>query len=429
MRIKRLQVEEGFLDGLDLEFKPGLNVLIGARGTGKTSVIELLRFALSAPAFTEQAAASSLQQALGVLAGGRVTVTAEQDGELISVTRQASSEEGVSDPRLRVTVMAQNELESVASQASGRLRLIDRLIPELAGPAKVESRLSAEVRSMTVELKGLLTEGLQLAASLEDLRTDPAELNVARMQQQQLLASVAATQDDQQGLIALQAEGARRAVSDQKLRQSITEVDAFHLAIRNASRLPSIQDVAESGDQLEAVRQALGAAVTNLRDAESLALSASRQLRELLNVNAQSRIGVEDRVRAIRSKLEQLQEGASALTRRVATLEEREAQRVALQQRIDERRAAFRRLFDERQSKYRDLDEARAQRSEMRRRRVAELSDALAPTVRIELTRSAITDAYASAIIACLRGSGIHYRAPRSTPCEQYESAGTCRGG
>lgn len=410
MRIKRLQVEEGFLDGLDLKFEQGLNVLIGARGTGKTSVIELIRFALSAPAFTEQAGANGFQQALGVLAGGRVTVTAEQDGELISITRQASSEADNSEPQVHVTVMAQNELESVASQASGRLRLIDRLIPELVGPAKAESRLSAEVRSMTVELKSLLTEGLHLASSLESLRTDPAELEAARLQQEQLLASVAATHEDQQGLTALQGEGALRAASDQKLRQSIAEVDSFLGSIRNAIRVPSIQDVAGANDQLEAVRQGLTAAATNLRTAEFLAESARRQLLELVAVNAQSRAEVEERVRTIRSKLEQLQEGASAITRRVATLEERDAQRAALQQRIDDRRVTFRRLLDERQNKYRELDEVRAERSEMRQRRVEALSNALAPTVKIELTRSAMSDAYASAIIACLRGSGIHYR-------------------
>ena len=38
MQIQRVQIEEGFLDGLDLNFTPGLNVLIGERGTGKTSL-------------------------------------------------------------------------------------------------------------------------------------------------------------------------------------------------------------------------------------------------------------------------------------------------------------------------------------------------------------------------------------------------------
>jgi hypothetical protein len=33
--IERVQVEEGFWDGLDIESTPGLHVSIGARGTGK----------------------------------------------------------------------------------------------------------------------------------------------------------------------------------------------------------------------------------------------------------------------------------------------------------------------------------------------------------------------------------------------------------
>ena len=43
MNIKRVQIEEGFLDGLDVAFALGLNAIIGERGTGKTSLIELIR--------------------------------------------------------------------------------------------------------------------------------------------------------------------------------------------------------------------------------------------------------------------------------------------------------------------------------------------------------------------------------------------------
>ena len=45
MQIDRVQIEEGFLDGLDVSFVSGLNVIVGERGTGKTSLIELVRFA------------------------------------------------------------------------------------------------------------------------------------------------------------------------------------------------------------------------------------------------------------------------------------------------------------------------------------------------------------------------------------------------
>ena len=78
--IEQVQIEDGFLDGLDVQFAAGLNVLIGARGTGKTSLIELIRFALGAPAFTEDAARRGKQQALSVLQGGQVTVVL-RDGQ------------------------------------------------------------------------------------------------------------------------------------------------------------------------------------------------------------------------------------------------------------------------------------------------------------------------------------------------------------
>lgn len=46
MDIERLQVKGGFLDGLDINFSSGFNVITGARGMGKTSVIELIRHVL-----------------------------------------------------------------------------------------------------------------------------------------------------------------------------------------------------------------------------------------------------------------------------------------------------------------------------------------------------------------------------------------------
>lgn len=53
-RLKSLSVIGGFLDGATFELFEGLNCIIGARGTGKTTVLELVRFALDAlPAHDE----------------------------------------------------------------------------------------------------------------------------------------------------------------------------------------------------------------------------------------------------------------------------------------------------------------------------------------------------------------------------------------
>lgn len=45
-RILSLEVPGGFLQGVKLEFADGLNCIIGGRGTGKTTIFELIRYML-----------------------------------------------------------------------------------------------------------------------------------------------------------------------------------------------------------------------------------------------------------------------------------------------------------------------------------------------------------------------------------------------
>src|SRR5262249_5190489 len=44
--VARLRVVGGFLDGLDLDFHDGLTTILGPKGSGKSIIVELLRFAL-----------------------------------------------------------------------------------------------------------------------------------------------------------------------------------------------------------------------------------------------------------------------------------------------------------------------------------------------------------------------------------------------
>ncbi|MCL5734737.1 MAG: PHP domain-containing protein [Actinobacteria bacterium] len=46
-RLERLSVKGGFLDGMSVELHPGLNTILGAKGAGKSLLIEFLRFALN----------------------------------------------------------------------------------------------------------------------------------------------------------------------------------------------------------------------------------------------------------------------------------------------------------------------------------------------------------------------------------------------
>ncbi|WP_238450697.1 AAA family ATPase, partial [Pseudomonas amygdali] len=90
MYIQRVQIEEGFLDGLDVEFTSGLNAVIGARGTGKTSLIEIIRYCLDVHSTTVENTRRSKDHALSVLGSGQVTVTLIDGENTILVSRTAN---------------------------------------------------------------------------------------------------------------------------------------------------------------------------------------------------------------------------------------------------------------------------------------------------------------------------------------------------
>lgn len=89
--LRRIEVVGGFLHDLDIEFVPGLNVIIGPRGTGKTSVLELLRYAFGVQAITAEADERARRHALDVLVDGSVAVTVAQGSDEVTISRDAHS--------------------------------------------------------------------------------------------------------------------------------------------------------------------------------------------------------------------------------------------------------------------------------------------------------------------------------------------------
>lgn len=86
--ITQLEVESGFLDGVKLELVPGLNCLIGERGTGKTTVLEFLRFALK-PESDSKKLKSLIKENLG---SGLVRVgLTTKEGLRLTVERQGGA--------------------------------------------------------------------------------------------------------------------------------------------------------------------------------------------------------------------------------------------------------------------------------------------------------------------------------------------------
>lgn len=146
-RIRSVSFIGGFLDGARFDFVEGLNCFIGARGAGKTTVVELIRFALDVPP-SREASALELRRIEALvdrnLAGGRVQVTIEtKDGLSYVITRTAGEEPLVltadgkptdltlkSGGLFRADIYSQNEVEGIADRKTSQLDLIDNFEAE-----------------------------------------------------------------------------------------------------------------------------------------------------------------------------------------------------------------------------------------------------------------------------------------------------------
>ena len=176
MFIERVQVEEGFLDGLDVVFSPGLNVVIGARGTGKTSLIEMIKFCLDVKGHTLETSRRSFDHALSVLGTGQVIVTISDGNRRIVVTRTARDPSPrSSEPYVAPLVFSQTEIESVGLQANGRLRLLSGFAPSGVDFA-ADRDAAAEARSLTVQAATIRREVEGLRHHVADIPEIEAEL-------------------------------------------------------------------------------------------------------------------------------------------------------------------------------------------------------------------------------------------------------------
>jgi len=175
-RLKSLSVVGGFLDGINVEFAGGLNCLIGARGTGKTTVLEFIRYALDEFPRDEGGQTRKRVEALvrSNLGDGRIRLALEtKDGLEYTIDRSASGEpmvltadEQPTDVRINsagifsADIFSQNEVENIADSPQSQLELIDKFV---AGQiAEVNGKVTAVRAKLEANTNAIVTHDQQL---------------------------------------------------------------------------------------------------------------------------------------------------------------------------------------------------------------------------------------------------------------------------
>lgn len=414
MFINRIQVEEGFLDRLDLKFAEGLNVLIGSRGAGKTSVIELIRFCLDAPALTERVSQTSREHALSILGTGSATVTLTDGNRSIAVSRTAEQATRTEPVQRIPVILSQNEIEAVGLHASGRLRLIDSIRAEDNGPTKSEEEpLLAYIRSQTQERRSIFAELQTVRTQLRELSEQLKESDVLKKQHADALSSIEKAQAQTQRLTVLTAWLTALSVRAGVYGRILTALQQWQARLGAVSTMPigieAWPTAAGAEDPLARVRQAVDDSRQKVNQATTNVGEAITELARLSATNDQQTLQFQEEARAIRRQLDNLQKGAGEIAKKLAALEEKAGQQSALRDVEKAKTGRLQEIQDARKQYLDRLEEVRAARFEARLRVINDLNTKFGPRIHVAIERAGMNTEYASAIVSALRGSGLHF--------------------
>lgn len=432
MYIERIQIEEGFLNGFDVRLCAGLNVLIGARGTGKTSVIELIRFCLDVPGYTPESTRRSRDHALSVLGSGQITLTLVDGARRVTVSRAADdAAPRASGPYLPPIILSQTEIETVGLQPGGRLRLIDGFLGDQRALASAEAEAVAAVRSLTAEANTIQKDTEQLSRQIAELSSIDEQLLQLAPQEQKLAALSEDAAERSEQLKAITDTITVRSVATtvmQRFQFGISQWRAALVAAQSSFMENEEWPPAAGSDPLAQIRSRIGSAHAQVNQVLNELTQIEAECAGLTRGFNNEKIVFEDNARELRRHIEGLQSGAGEIIRRGQLLRERKAQLESLQAVLVSRQTAVVHLIQRRSAAFDYLETIRTQRFEARAKVAADLNQVLGPRIRLNVVRGGQTESFASAITEALRGSGIRYTeivaalAKRISPRELLEA-------
>jgi ABC-type lipoprotein export system ATPase subunit len=413
MKITRIQVEEGFLDGLDLSFNTGLNVLIGPRGSGKTSVIELIRYCLGVPNYNQEFEKAARRQALDILGSGRVTVTVNVDGveEQFSRTSNMPSRFSIATKE-RPIILSQGEIEKVGDNEMSKRVLLDEIgTPGLSKSEDLFNDTSMLI-SLTKEAKNLIDERQSLNDEIESL------VESIRFDKDQSPVDAVATSNDVMMTLLSRVDTLSKEVSiflakERLYKRAAESIVKWHGELNAViDHVPSFENWSDDigkVDDLADMRSIFQRVIERLGELASETWKAAISTEFVRTEASNHRAEVEQKLRELRSELEQMQAGQGAAARRMSQMREREGKLEELHRLVQEKSKRIESLRHRRHDEVSKLLEKRSNRFMRRERTASMLNKALGPSIRVCVDRDASYSDYEETIVAMLKGSGMHY--------------------
>lgn len=423
-RLRAVRITGGFMDGLTLDLADGLNCLIGARGTGKTTVLELVRYALDALPPGEDGERQRIEALVRTnLGDGTVELIFEtregltykvmrawHDDPVVVTADGAPTEISLrSGGIFRADIYSQNEVERIANRALSQLSLIDNfeaaqiaqittelrtLASRLATNATSLMPLQHQITALNDEIAGLLgiDEKLKALGPITgrnaEAVTKAQQAKSLRQRESQALDGLwhfLQEYDEQVG--ALMGQVANRT-SQWMSRDVLTGPNGQRLT---AARQMLLDGGAEIDELLRQVRARLAQMQSALGDAGT-ALHGAHAQQEAAYQELIAKDGALRGQAAERSNLERMKNDLLAKQRERDSLVEKQAT-----------------LQRERTQLLQRLSELRDRRYAVRTAVAQRINTALLPTIRVTIEQSGHLAQYRALLEEALRGYGMRH--------------------
>lgn len=429
-KIRSLEVSDGFLKGVRIEFHKDLNCIIGGRGTGKTTVLEIIRFGLDRmpDADGRKGRFRALEQLLkNNLAGGTMSLDVEtKDGVGYKVTRSIGEPPSVTteggeaveidiskDSVFGVDVYSQNQIEQIASDNSSQLKLIDKFVHERVG--EIDRQKSETTAALSLNASKIL-KSRQAVDNLTESTRDLIEI-------EERIKGL--DKRDGEGDNSLRLEHSKK--SQRSLEQQLFS-GIESLCKDNVAKLTGhIQELereisgisegeAEDGqrdspnEELIAAARKLASAMTasvveRLTDARSILSSANAEL-GVIKSRLLERHQTQER-EYLSLVEDQTREQARGAER--AKLEKRRVELLSKKKKLESETRELFKLNEERKQLRAQLSNFLDERFALRVGVAKRLSEHLSPMIRVRIEQFGNTEKYHSLLMQSMRGSGLRY--------------------
>ncbi len=427
-KIKSIQVEGGFLTGSKIVFDDHLNCLIGGRGTGKTTVLELIRYVLG---FTPDSTiepvkarefnklisanlgdASSVTLEIETLNGLKYTVKRKGGDEPPVIKDDAGSIKQIDFRRSQLfdaEIYSQNDIENAASNPRDQLNIVDRFREDdLNDIAKELSVLKRELEDNAIDILSMMSQSASLQDDIseidgvsEKLKAFDIEAGENPEEVSQQGAKIQAVAKEQKAIGNLLTG---LADSEDELSSWLQDLERLIDTAFTSSNLSG-----PNRNQIEELRQSFNSAIPELRQHVQSTLNALSSLRQDSDQTGQK---IENQILTLQEEYDQTLARHQEVKGKVQErdkLQKLYVELLAKQTDYDEKRDREAQLIKERHQLIEKMSDLCDRRCNVRKEIADSINKQLSPMIRVTIVPMGNPEEYQSQLSEAMKHSQMQY--------------------